>query len=179
MPTFDIVPGKPWHCGQMVRLLRLEQMQVEALLGVDAHATLRQRFDQSPSFRRAWLIDGRLAALGGVTGSLASPDGFVWLAVARFALCYPKAMVRTARAQIAEIMKTRHELHTTLLDGDAASRRFAVFLGFVPLGGTWRRAPISRSGRAMLLDDIEHNDKSRIPVGAGTMTAMHYCEAEA
>lgn len=131
MTEFTITEAKAFHCGQMCRLLRHEHRQALALIGVNSHQELTARFEQS-SFRRSWMIDGKLAALGGVTGSPLSSEGFVWLAVSNAATKYPKAIVREARKQLAEIMQTKRELMTAIIDDDETSKRFALFMGFVP-----------------------------------------------
>ena len=74
MPHFEIVEAKAWHCGAMSRLLRQEHAEAIALIGLNSHRELRAVFDES-IFRRAWLINGRLAALGGVIGPAASAYG--------------------------------------------------------------------------------------------------------
>lgn len=131
MTTFEIIPARAHHCGQMARMLRVEHSAAIALLGMDSHRELRRVFDAS-SFRRAWLINGALSALGGVTGSNLSTEGYIWLAVAQNATRYPRAIVREARRKLAEIMMTRREITTTIIDHDETSKRFALALGFVP-----------------------------------------------
>jgi hypothetical protein len=128
--NFQIVEAKPWHAGQMTRLLRAEHRDAVVAIGVSAHRELRARFDES-YFRRAWLRDGELIGLGGVTGSALSYDGMVWLALAVSAARNPIAMVREARRQIDELMTLKRSLMTVILPSDAASFRFARHLGFV------------------------------------------------
>jgi hypothetical protein len=129
MPRFEVVEGRPWHCGQIVRTLRRDHAEVLSRLGLDAHKMLRACFDDS-SFRRAWLIDGRLGAIGGVMGTSASCHGFVWIAFSEEATKYPIEIVREARKQLRGIMSHRHELVTSLVLSDITSVRFAKFLGF-------------------------------------------------
>lgn len=149
MTDFTVTEAKIWHCGAMARLLRVEHQRVVAKIGFDSHKELRARFESS-TFRRAWMIDGRLAALGGVTGTRLSPEGYVWLAFSDAATRHKVEMVKEARRQLAEIGETRHRLVTTILAGDDAAKRFAVFLGFVPDDGMHDRAA-SRFGRREVL----------------------------
>ena len=114
----------------MSRIMRHEQKDCVLQLGVNIHRQLRGVFHDSPAFRRAWLIDGELAGLGGVIGSLASGSGYVWLALSQEATRYPKAMVREARLQLDELMQTRRRLETSIVEGDVAAMRFAQHLGF-------------------------------------------------
>lgn len=146
MTDFTIIEGRLWHCGEMTRILRQEQREAVARIGVDSHRELRARFDAS-SYRRAWLINGKLAALGGVTGSNISPIGYVWLALSKVATRFPVQVVKEGRRQLTEIGLAKHRLVTGILARDEASIRFAIFMGFVPDDGAMRDAPVSRAGR--------------------------------
>lgn len=173
MPDFTIIDAKPFHCGQMVRLLRREHQQVIARIGIDSHRELRARFDSS-TFKRAWLIDGKLGALGGVTGGRLSTQGYIWLALAHSALKYPLAIIREARRQLDDIMVTKRDLVTTILEGDEASKRFAIFLGFVPLGDEWINRAESRFGRRDVARKFDNMGESRVQIGNGYAVAMTF-----
>lgn len=129
MTTFEIIEAKPYHCGQMVRALRHDHRAAVLKLGLNAHRQLRACYDDS-AFCRAWIIDGKLAGLGGVTGTEASFSGYIWLALTEEATRYPKMIVKEARNQLNEIMSVKRRLLTTLVDADPTSRRFAEYLGF-------------------------------------------------
>lgn len=172
-PTFTIIPAKPWHCGAMVRRLRLEQRIAMLRLGVDSHRELFDRFGQS-SYRRALLIDGRLEALGGVTGSALSDEGYVWLALSKKAARYPLALIHETRRQLDRVMQTRSVLVTTVLEGDAAAQRFAIFLGFVPASDAMAQPAASRAGRRVLAARLEQDSEARIALGHGTAVALAY-----
>jgi hypothetical protein len=128
-PHFEIVEAKVQHCGQMTRLLRGAHREAVATTGVNMHRELRDRFEES-TFRRAWLANGVLIGLGGVTGPVIAQDGIVWLALTEQAVRYPVAMLREARRQIEEIMALKWSLMAVILPDDAASFRFARRLGF-------------------------------------------------
>lgn len=142
---FEIIEGRPWHCGQIARTMRREHREAVACLGIDSHREISQRFEVS-AFRRAWLIDGKLAALGGITGSAISGTGFLWLALSESATRYPVAIIKEARRQLDEILTVKNEIVTTILDMDEPARRMAIFLGF--------------------------HGKDRLTVGQGTAVAM-------
>jgi hypothetical protein len=127
---FRLIEAKLHHCGQMIRKLRSAQAGALASIGIRSHAELRARFAES-SYKRSWTIDGRLAALGGVTGSHMSSTGFIWLALAEDATRYPRQTALVARSQLAEIMVTRCEVYTVMFPEDAASMRWIEFLRFV------------------------------------------------
>jgi len=129
MATFQIIPAQPWHCGQIVRALRAEQKDAFARLGVDPHKHLRACFDAS-FLTRAWLIDGALAAVGGIFGSSLSETGYIWLALSQDAMRYPVHAAREARRQLVEALTTKRTLIATSLYGDRTARNFMGFLGF-------------------------------------------------
>lgn len=173
MPDFTIIEAKPWHCGQMARALRAEHREVIARIGIDCHKELRTRFNAS-SFRRAWLIDGQLAALGGVMGTKLAATGFIWLALAGIASRYPIAVTKEARRQIDEIMNTKREVATTILSGDLAARRFAIFLGFHVSHEGLGVPAHARIERRRLSEFVENDVDSRIPIAGGYATVMGY-----
>ena len=117
------------------------------------------------------MIDGRLGGLGGVTGPAASAFGMVWLALSIEATRYPLAIIKEARRQLEEIMVVKRSLATLILDGDEASMRFAVFLGFHA-----ENEPVeSRAGRRTsywrLSDDDPYN---RLQIGRGSAVVLCY-----
>lgn len=130
MTTFEIIEARAHHCGQIIRSLRDDHRACIDQLGQDAHRALRTCFDAS-SFRRAWLVDGRLSAVWGVSGSMISPEGYGWLALTNAATSHPIAVIREARRQIDEIMIVKRRLVTTVIGNDKAARRFAAAIGFV------------------------------------------------
>ena len=144
---FKLADAKLHHCGALARKIRAPQAQGMASIGLRTHAELRLRFAES-AYRRAWFIDGRLAALGGVTGPRLSTTGIVWLALSEECAKYPRQTALTARAQLAEILKTREEVFTLMLPGDRVAWRWVEFLGFEGVeqpknddGTIWMRRP--------------------------------------
>jgi hypothetical protein len=168
-PNFSVIAAKPWHAGQMARTLRHDHERAALALGLSPHRGISERLSSS-SWNRAWMVDGKLAALGGVDAPALSHVGMVWLAVSQWAMCHPVALVREAQRQLDEIMLTKRELVTAVLDGDEASHRFAVFLGFTP----WPMAAVSRYGRRSILDGIRAGETERVAVGAGSAVVLRY-----
>lgn len=147
MGRFEVIPGKPQHCGAIIRRLRAEHRAAVASIGISAHHSLRSNFDVS-MFTRAWMIDGELAALGGVTGSEISSTGMVWLALSEKATRFPVEIVKETRRQMARIMLTKRDLVTLIIPEDKASLRFATWLGFETVDPT----PIPYgNGRVLLI----------------------------
>jgi hypothetical protein len=144
------------------------------MIGLNSHRELRAMFDDS-TFRKAWLIDGHLAAVGGVTGPALSSYGIVWLAFTNAATKYPMAMIKEARRQIQLIMQIKRVLVSSILEGDDASERFAIFLGFVPATDLDRILPAeSRFGRVEVARQLKEIQEVRVPLGTGYVKLMAY-----
>lgn len=173
MTRFEIVAAKPWHCGQMARMLRDEHKRAVLGIGVDLHRELRSRFEAS-GYRRAWLIDGRLAGLGGVVGTLLAPSGYVWLVLTQRALRYPIAVVKEARRQLDLIMMVKNELATVILPQDTAALRLAVFLGFHVADQGLGSPAHTRAERLALRRYLDAASELRIPMAHGEVIPVGY-----
>jgi hypothetical protein len=127
---YRLIDAKPWHCGQIVRALYAEQHAATVAMGTNnAHREMRLCFDAS-CIRKAWLIDDRLAALGGISGMTLASSGYIWLAVTKEARRHRFAFVREARRQLAAVMTIKREITAAIIQGDKVGYRFALFLGF-------------------------------------------------
>jgi hypothetical protein len=176
-PCFEIIDARAYHCGQMARILRHDHLAAMERMGADPHRELRTCFDNS-AFRKAWLIDGKLAALGGVGGALVSGHGMVWLAFSEQATRYPVAIIKEARRQLDGLMGVKRELVTWLHEADPASLRLALFLQFRATDGPWKGPAQTRGGRRLLAREIIGNVEARAPRGRGFLIPMAY-EGEA
>lgn len=125
----EIIEGKRHHCGQIARSLRAKHAKVLADRGIPVHQEIVDRFNDS-AWVKAMLIDGRLVALGGVTGTLASGEGLVWLALSAESEKYPTAIAREGIRQMRDLMQTRSKIVTLISTADAPSVQFSYFLGF-------------------------------------------------
>ena len=133
MPEFQIVEAKRHHLGIMARRLRGEHRAAMIGLGMNIHRDMTTAFEHS-CYRKAWLIDGDLAAIGGVMGSALASSGFVWLALSDGAAKFPFAVAREIRRQINTAFQTRSELAATSICGDINAGRLLRWLGFEPNG---------------------------------------------
>lgn len=173
MTEFSVIEAKAWHCGQMARILRAEQTRALTNAGIDVHREMRHSFDES-CYRRAWLIDGNLAALGGVVGSPLEINAYVWVAVSRLAQRYPLAMIKEFRRQMIYARATHDMLVTSILPEDGQSLRFAVFMGFHAARSGRGQAALSKMSRHDLARFLEDEPDIRIPVGTGYAMAVAY-----
>lgn len=131
---FKIRDAQPWDCGALMRRLRTEHARAGVKLGYSyGHRELRDCYDNS-SFRRSWIVNDRLMGVGGVTESLLSSWGMVWLALSQEVAAYPVEVVKEAKRQLAEILQLKRQIFTLILVDDLTSMRFAEFLGFEPTG---------------------------------------------
>lgn len=171
--TFEIREAKPWHVGQMARLLRAEHHRALLMVGANVHKELRACYEQS-MFCRAMFVDGHLGALGGVIGSNISSDGVIWLAMTDEMRKYPVAVVKEARRQLEEIMIIKRELATTLIPGDEAAKRLAIFLGFHVAHEGPGQPALSRASRRLLGRYVDVCEDRHIKIGSGFVIAMGY-----
>lgn len=178
MTQHSVVDGRLYHCGMLVRHLRLEHRQAAALVGADLHRELRVAFEESFK-KRAWLIDGKLAALMGVVGSGLSPYGFVWMGMTEAATRYPVTGVRIIRRELDQIMEEKWGLATTVIGGDATALRFAAFLGFHTQDPGMGSRAYDKSGRRRLIRHIENDADGRVPYGNGFLVKLGYAPMEA
>lgn len=125
----EMIDAKIWHVGQMARFMRAEHHAALLSLGVSVHWGLRNAFFNS-YYRRAAFLDGHLAALWGIMGSYVHFSGCLWLTLTDHAARHPLLVARYAKAELAEMMKGKMLLETTVIPGDRAAQRFAAFLGF-------------------------------------------------
>lgn len=173
MTVFQIIEAKPWHCGQIIRSVRKQHELVIADVGGNLHRELHDRFSAS-SFRRAWLIDGELAALGGVVATPIASTGYIWLALGELALRHRIATVREARRQLDEIMRVKREIATVILPEDTAALRLAIFLGFHVSHDGLGSPASTRVERLALRRFLEAADEIRIPLGRGRAIPVGY-----
>lgn len=146
---WEVVQAKAYHVGRVVRNLRHEHAAYMDRMGMDAHRELRRAFMDS-SWSRTWMRDDVPVAIGGVSGSLLSPAGYVWLALTEGVTRFPFQIVREARRQIAAMMETRTEIQSLAVLCDPTAWRFAMALGFCAKtpDGSFSLTPQSRKTSA-------------------------------
>ena len=129
MAVFEIVEAKRHHCGLISRKLRPEHLAAANETGMNIHHGIATQFDMS-AYRKTLLIDGQVAAVGGVVATLASFEGHPWLALSEGATHFPVTVCREARRHMAQILAHWGHLSVVFFDADATALRFARFLGF-------------------------------------------------
>lgn len=77
-PEIDIIPTVPAHLREMANALRPEDEQEILSFGLTKEKALWQSYKYS-ILRKTALIDGKIAAIWGVSGTLLSNNGRPWL----------------------------------------------------------------------------------------------------
>ena len=172
-PRFQIIPAKLYHCGAMARRARAEHRAAVNALGLDLHRELAARFAETIE-PKAWLIDGKLAALGGVMGTGLCPGGYVWLAITDEVFKHRVAFIREAKRQLTLVMESRRELATVLVPTDQAALRLAIYLGFHVRDQGLGSAAHNRSERKALKLYLESAKELRIAMGTGGAIPVGY-----
>jgi hypothetical protein len=130
MPHFETTPGKRLHCSKIACLMRDDHREAIIALGLDPYRELVQAFDQTPA-PAAWLINGELAALGGIAGPPGiCPLGVAWLMVAENAVRFSCALARAVKHQLNAAQEVYPLVVSPLCPTDKKSLNFAAFLGF-------------------------------------------------
>jgi hypothetical protein len=126
----EIVDAKPVHVGLIARRLRPEDcVEIVALHG-EPRKAIRRVFRGSP-YRRAALVDGEIAALWGLYGTLLSTEAYVWLAsTPDLSRVSAVKVVRTARKELAEMLQSREVLRGHVAADYTRARRFLELAGF-------------------------------------------------
>ncbi len=173
MTTFKVTEMRAHHCGQIVRRLRAEHRDALMRVGRDAHLELRATFDAS-SYRRSWFVDGRLAAVGGVTGPSLAATAYAWMAITQEATRHPFALLREIRRELDAVMMVKRELAVTIIGGDEAAKRLAVFLGFHVEDEGPGSPAFTRMGRRSLARHLDTLPDIRLPIGGGYVIGLGY-----
>lgn len=125
----ELVEAKAYHTSRISRSLRVDHRDLLLSMHVRIHREMRDMFDTS-RLRLAWILNGELMAIGGITGTLASSEGIAWLAISESAKGHSLRVAREVSRQVKKIMETRQRLETIILKNDHDAIRFAYFLGF-------------------------------------------------
>ena len=168
----EVVPAKRFHCGQMARHMRLGHRRCLERMGLDPHRITLTAFMASEKAHSVF-IDGKLAAMYGIAGSVVSPVGWLWGAVTQWGERHPIALSKLARERFTETVAGKLEILATVLGEDDAGQRFATFLGFHAGDGLGCRA-WSRKGRRDLIDYISKEPELRLPRGTGYAIRLTY-----
>lgn len=129
-PDYRIIDAAQAHVGPHVaHLTAKERAEIEAVTGIPPRRFVRRLLQQS-SYARAAVICNVPVALWGLTGTLLSPSGHIWLSVTQEARARPFAFMAVARSEAATLLATKAELRSMVRIDDARALRFLRHLGF-------------------------------------------------
>lgn len=119
------------------RLREQDRMEITGL-GLEPRAILRASFRAS-ILRRSYFVDGELAAVSGLGGEMMADIGAPWLMTTNTIERVPVTFVKTARRQVAEMLRHRLRLENVVAASYGGACRLLEVLGFTletpqPLG---------------------------------------------
>jgi len=172
MSRLEIIDARPYHCGQIARMMRVEHHAALLRMNVPIHKEFRRMFDGS-YYRKAALVDGKLAAVWGVESTPINSDGIVWLALAQHAVKHTSMILRQAKRELEALAQTKRHLTTTLIPGDETAMRFAVALGFRAADDSAEGARAeSRDGKRRLMRYLSSNPDLLVPAGSARQISI-------
>lgn len=130
---FDVEDAKPYHAGMIARRMRDSHRDALLALGFNrqaAHRSLSCSLADSVIARAAF-HDGSLMAIGGVCGTLASREGFLWIVACEDVGEHKLAFVRAAKAELLVCANRFSVLRTGIIAADIRSVAFARAMGFL------------------------------------------------
>lgn len=133
MNTFEIHSLSYYDLKRITRILRKEQLKLILNLNKNPYSDLCIYANQS-FYTKSWKINGKLAAIGGVTGSILSSEGFAWLALTEESLKFPIAIIKEIKIQLNNIMVNKNKINAYVFINDNAAQKFAEFFGFINNG---------------------------------------------
>lgn len=127
--TYRIVDAEPWHLPAVSDAMNEDDVTELRALGLEPRLLMEVLFHGS-CYRKCAVIEGRPVALWGMTGTLMSCDGEVWLALTDAARAFPMSVARVAARELSDLMEGRMELRSSILCRNERALRFARVLGF-------------------------------------------------
>lgn len=128
-----IEPSKLHHCGVMARHMTAWQRQ--HIPRSVAHRQIAALLGASYAARTGFLGD-QIIGMGGITGTIASETGFVWLVIRDIPPDLVLPVIREMRSQFLAMASWKREIVSTVMLGDEKAMRLARFFGFKERPGT-------------------------------------------
>jgi hypothetical protein len=129
MNRYAIIPATHAHCRALVLTLRPEDRAEVDSAGIPARHLVAQLY--RGSYRRETaVVDGEVAAVWGMRGSLIGTSVEMWLMTTPAVARLPIAFFREARRILAEVLETKHVVVSRCGAEYHAAIRFFRMLGF-------------------------------------------------
>jgi hypothetical protein len=130
MTSFSTTVANRASCSEIACAMRGDHLDALCVLGLDPLHEAVVAFDQTPH-PIAWLIDDKLAAMGGVAAApWLSPHGICWMVVSESATRFARALLTEVRRQLDAAQELYPLIVAPLCPADKKSLRFAAHLGF-------------------------------------------------
>lgn len=152
MPLVEVRPSAVSDVYALAANLRDgDRSEVESL-GIDVRVGIRRSF-QNAVLRKTYLVDGELAAMSGLAGSLLGDIGEPYLMTTAAAERVPVSFLRHARASVSEMLQLKRRLEGHVAADYVRACRLLAVLGFTlgepepvgPKGALFRRYHIVRT----------------------------------
>ncbi len=128
-PLVTVVEGTPEH----VRILGSNQRERDILIagrvGIPAHVALWRAYKQS-LIRRSVLVEGKVVAMFGVTGTFLGKKGRPWFVASPFVEDYPIKLAFRYRTEVKNMLKLFPILEDLVCVDDEKTTRLLEILGF-------------------------------------------------
>lgn len=121
------------HALRAARLVRPELQILARQHGLDLRRLFADYWRRSAE-SWVWLINGKMAAVGGWIGPTLGRNAEVWVTVLPLAQRHWREFVRLMLAGIERLVESGKRLVAHVEEADAVAVRFARFCGFRPLG---------------------------------------------
>lgn len=127
--TLTLIPATISHVYTLAARLRADDRAEIEAAGFDPRKGLRRMYRSSYRVRTV-LVDGEIAAMGGLGGMLLADEGYPWLMTTAAVERHPLAYVRCAQAEVAAALALKRILIGQVMASYARSVRFLALLGF-------------------------------------------------
>lgn len=127
--NYMIVDAEAEHVKMLCASLRSDDLDEISRFGVSPRRGLWRSFRVS-LLRRAAFVDGEIAAMWGVGGTVLGSEGIVWLMTSDAIERAPFAFVREARSEVATMLQIWPRLVGMVSPDYARAVKFLSLLGF-------------------------------------------------
>lgn len=126
---YQIVPSEISHVHWLAARLRSEDRREIECAGINPRVAIRDSF-RNGVMRSTALVDGEIAAMWGLGGTLLSNVGQPWLLTTPVIERVPVTMVKVGREQVAAMLERRSRLENYVAAEYTRACRFLEVLGF-------------------------------------------------
>ena len=146
-------PSRIGDCYRLARALRDADRQEVVCFGLDPRKAIRESYRHA-ILHRTYFVDGEIAAMGGLSGSLLSHVGYPYLMTTPAVERVPTAFFKECRKMLGRMLEAKSTLAGDVLASYSGACRMLYMLGFElgeprPLardGTLFRSFPLTRGG---------------------------------